>query len=480
MRSGSRISFDAVAASLLPDVNELSEEELDDFLDSDSDEVTRYYFESLATKIGEETRPSQRPRRRSRPRGLAPKTAQALAEYARSEIFSHFSGSGVDPSDAHAWAGTHIPARILREARLAGIADEHRAYILDGVFDALAETTCDYLTAPNAHVDTIWPLLESLEELGGEVSREPILASLFVARYVELATGHSATLTASLTWGVNELFERGPASQHLAGEVAAELVRLDRTDRSRSILHLIGRLRPRDQKRLPLHEMHDLDRAGKDFLRTLLEHVERSRRLFSASLRDDANRIDFTNALPSAFARLLYLARSTSAFTTVATTAAIKLALRGTYTPVARTAPRPRSAAVGHLCALVMDRVAGVHDGVVFPACEALEGMRDRFKAECASVMAALLPDARPLMRQALFVFMSEGYEESFRGRRQREVPKFVTAGGRIRFLPYGHRSEFSGFGRRAARLATIYPELRQNLEWMNERLEGWLLDANH
>jgi len=478
---GNGVYFDEIADGLLPDVNELSGSELDDLLDTESETLTRFYFDRLAKDIGETKAVQNRDVRAYSPQlsvDVVPKTVLALTEYARSQIFAHFRNASADTWNADAWRGTHLPARVLRQAEEAAAGPGHRAYLLNGIFDALEETTRGYLGVADAHLDDLWPLLECLEQLGSEASSEPMLADVYAKRYAMLATrGDSEALGCSFAWLVNELLERGRASQRLASQVAAELVRVDRTDRTRCILTLLLHLRPRDCRSFPVDEMHKMGKGCRRFVGSLVAHVERTKHLMSISLATDRpGRLSFDEVLPREFFQLLDLARHGSPLPAVSAMAAIKLSLRGAYAPLERAEPRARSAAISYICTVLVDRVAGREAGVAFPACEALEGLRDRFKRETGDAMAELLDGARPLVRQGAFVFIAEGYEESFRGRRQKEVPQFVDSRGRIRFFSHGHESDLNAFSRKAARLATHDPDLRQNLDWMNQRLQGWLL----
>jgi hypothetical protein len=475
-----KVDLDEIADTLLPEVNELSPGELDELLDTESDALTRHYFEVLAKDIRRSRRPQYHESDCAPTIDVVPKTIRALTEYVQSQMFVHFRNGSAHTWNEYAWSGTHVPARVMRQAGEAGAGPQHRAHLLNGIFDILEETTRSYLGVSDAYLDDLWPLLECLEQLGREVSSEPLLSSVYVRRYVALATAaDSPALACGLTWGVNELLERGRACQRLASQLAAELVRADPTDQVRCVIALLMHVRPRDRRRLPETEIRMMDKSGRDFMWSLLAHVQRTSELLSISFRvDRPGRISFGDALPREFFQLLYLARHGSALPAICAMAAIKLSLRGIYSPLEGGQVRTRSAAISYICALLLDRVAGREAGNGFSACEALEGLRDRFKGECADAMAELVATARPLVRQGIFVFIAEGYEVSFCGRRQTAVPHFVESRGRIRFVSTGHENDLNSFGRKVARFATRDPDLRQHIEWMNQRLEGWLLHS--
>jgi len=437
------VTTERVLHALLPDILELTPDELDELTGVDAATLVCRYYDSLAARAAlrhVRTLPAaaENPRIDGNVIAMPPSVGVVqMAELVASEIFVHFRNRTDGSWNDFSWDGTHLAAVAMRQAENAGVSRAERAYLLNAIFDAFAAAASGYVGGADARFDDLWPILEAFEELAAEVWHDQKLSDIYASRYAALATiVSSPVLTCLLAWGVNELLERGKKSMALASKVAERLLAADESDQVRCVLGMLVRLRPACRRYLPEDAMLETSRAADDLLRSLVAQVtSASRAVGAALLVAKTDRHSFAEIVPADLTQLIAVARDGTALAGVLAMAGIKLALRSLYQPLASTTGRARLSIVDYFCKLILLQIGEGRHGTAFLATESLEGLRDHFPNECARSMASVLSSASQALRQAAAVCIAEGYEERYGGKQQRAVPRFDARHGEVRFI---------------------------------------------
>jgi hypothetical protein len=464
------LAWQEIAEGLLPTIEELTVEELNDNLRAagvDPRDLVRRYYSTLGTAASVEGRtpipliPADE--MKAAPAG----NARLLGDLLASQMFALFRARRGGWNEKP-WEGTHVFGKTLRRARLARMLLEERVFLVNAGFGAIEEAIREVSADHAGQLDPFWPVLEALEEAAPEVTAEKALAECFASRYAALAVRCQVpALIPVLGWGINEFLERGLQSARLGSMIAHRLVDADTSDQIRCILAVLRVLRPAMRRRLP--NAPPESRAGRELLSSLFAQTHTASTLVAGV--SPSNRLSYPMILNSDFQELLRAMTADSPLAAVLAMGCVKLVLRS-FCGMLRSAPEDcRLPAVDFMCRTVVEQAVPTNNP--FLAIEAMEGIRDKFPEEFGLVMVRMLLAASPQLRQGIFICMSEGYEEDFGGRRQEDVPQFKLVGTAIRFMiPSAH--PLNQFGKRVARLATGDVALRVHLDWMNARLQLW------
>jgi hypothetical protein len=364
---------------------------------------------------------------------------------------------------ATAWDETHAIACRLRNA---GTLREQRAVILEtfehhGVAaDVLRTTRCA------VDLDAAWPLTESLEEAAIEVADQTSLWDVFSSAYASLAARSSTQFQCMLVHAVKELLERGAAAQHLAGRICAHMIAGDLSDDARVLLvHLANRFLI-----VKTHIGDALTPIPAD-LRHLYASIEELRYEALESfpkLRAAKEEFRYFESEPVVkLLESLHSGHQLSAFLSM-------YALGDVYlcgaTLVAQD-PRERQKIEHSLFAEKM--LERLRDDSLshFLTIETFEPIRERYPGFAAALMERLAPSVSASARQALFVCLVEGYEQSFHGARQKFVPYFDLH-PTPSFVP-GTPHDLDLFGSRICG-SEVAQDLRKPMKWANDRLLLW------
>lgn len=363
-----------------------------------------------------------------------------------------------------AWRATHGIAERIREAETLSA---RRAVIRDGFehLDVAADALRTWCAVDH---DAVWPVAESLEEAAIEVAQEPALWDEFGSAYADvmlcLPSGHQCMFV----HGVKELLHRGEAARHLAAVICRAILRSGPADEARLLIttlaHHHGVVWKAVEGELTQPLPSDLHHLAVDIEAARREALEIFPTLRAANVEATYFETSPVVALfehldgppPGAFLAMYALGDVYVCAGTLVTQdpAERQKAERSVFAE--RMLGRLRDDSASH-----------------FVTVETFEPFRDRYPVFAASLMARMTASATARARQALFVCLVEGYEDSFAGIRQRAVPHFELSGDAPRFVagaPHG----LDLYGERVCSGENAH-ELRPHMEWANRRLSRWV-----
>jgi hypothetical protein len=473
------LTWSGLADAELPDVNDLTMAELRELLrstGSDPDEIACGFYERLALEIVARRDPKSESLYvvdgGTRAGGV---NARALSDFVSSQLFVHYRPHTQVSWDRDAWSGTHLVAHALQGARRHGMSLDDRTSVLEGAFGAVERVLGERVTGPSAAMDSVWPILECLEETATEVTDEPALVEFFAERYARLlGVDASPVVVPVLGWGMNEFLERGERSAELASHMARAMLATNASEQIACLVYLLRELRPSSRRYLP--EVGSLSAASRDLMTSLLAQVKSARVLLRNTVEGlDPKDVAFDGLVNDDFQQILSLTRSSVPLAATLAMMAVKLVLQE-FCGVLKSVPEERHLPlVTFMCRQVVECVSDEHSA--FLAIEAVEGVRDKYPREAAIAMGDLLLAAPPNLRQGLFVCTIEGYEERYGGERQPAVPAYVRHDGRLRFETQS-ADPLDEFTRKAAALAESDEDMVAHLEWANARWNLWSSEA--
>jgi hypothetical protein len=375
-----------------------------------------------------------------------------------------FFSSRADDASFPAWHDTHVLAEALRHAKTAAA---QVAVIRDG-FEHLDFAAGALSVHHGADLDAAWPLAECLEELGTAVAHIPALWETYAAGCGEVSARASAAHQCMISHSIKELLDRGPATLELAGMTAREILRHEASEEVRVLLVRLANRDTNFRKRLG-QEVDHLIPTG---LRHLLVDIESARHeaieIFPKLRARKAESSYFeTPEVKALFARAdvdpLSSFLAMYALGDVYVCAGMLIAQD----------PVERQRAEYHIFSERMLSRLRDDSASHFLTVETFEPFRDRYPLYAASLMAELTESVSARARQALFVCLVEGYEESFRGKIQPIVPRFhLEFMGAPKFVP-GFPHSLDHYCERVCSSAIAH-DLRPQMEWANQRLAQW------
>lgn len=122
------------------------------------------------------------------------------------------------------WEDSHFPAKQLQQVTTQACQEP----ILHSWFDRFAELISQAEGIPS--IDSTWPMLESLEDMGTIVCKDSFLREVFAERYVSLCHISKPVTKQQLIVGLSELRTRGTASLKLSEQIVARLQNLKGVD----------------------------------------------------------------------------------------------------------------------------------------------------------------------------------------------------------------------------------------------------------
>jgi hypothetical protein len=308
-----------------------------------------------------------------------------------------------------AWSQIFFPAQMM--GPLSRLFPNQRK-VLNGVFDGLEKALREFVRHGSVSYDSLWPLLELIELLAGEVSRVPALHALFARRYVGMyEIDDDPVLQSALTWLINELVERGEASVSMAlricrgllegkGPIPSTVIRL--VARARPVLDQEFSAAPAFQSPLP-----------KD-VSSLIELSQEARNRIADKIRTKGRGITSGSLIPlldPLVQRLFDLKRGER----VTALAATKEALKFMCKKLGKHKERG-GAVIQDVCAHMLEQVNDRPRRQAFLTIEACEAIRDKAPFDCAVAMADFAPRASPRLAIGIWNCIAEAFEEAVDG----------------------------------------------------------------
>jgi hypothetical protein len=228
---------------------------------------------------------------------------------------------------------------------------------------------------------------------------------------------------------------------------------------------MVKYLRPKELGRLPARVARTIDEGAEALLRPVLDRVE--------AARSDLDRAPL-DQLGDPFTPFLDAIRRTEPLEVLIGLGSLKTLLKHTMDRLRPLQSETRESTIQMLCEAIFLPTSGRKNRPVFPCVEAAEAIRDPFPAECAGVMATLMPRVDPRIRQGFVLCLSEGYEEDYRGKSQVRVPSFRFKGPAAARFTFPKSHPLDVFGFQFAMSFTGTAQDAQLMHWFNARLENW------
>jgi hypothetical protein len=390
------------------------------------------------------------------PRVVRPAAARVFAGTRRRSIEARVQEV---PHETAPWRGF-----FCREAEILSY-NTSAATVVHEAFEHLGAVAGDLRIHCAADLDAVWPSAECIVEAGIEVAAHPTMWRPFTKRLAEIHEQSGTASRCMLVHVLHQLFALGPATAEIATASALEFLRTFSSPDARMLLiRLVQRHTPlRDAVRADLglvdsktrEKVARIDGAKHEILENFPElRVRRAEGGFFV-MQPVAMLIDLLAAdVLSSFLAMYALGE---AYLCAATLIAQD--------------PKPRQKEQHAVFSeYILQQLRSVQ-GSLFLTVGSLEPVRDRYPRFAATMMASLIERLAPDARAALFVSIVEGYERSFRGVRQAEVPRFELEGS-PRFEA-GAQHGLDVFGSRVCD-SPIAEELRPHMKWANERLGRW------
>jgi hypothetical protein len=408
--------------------------------------------------------------KRARPR--ADRWLLAAIRNAFLEIRDSFAGDD-DRVILQAWRSSHIPPLALRR----GTPKEAPA-LLAATFDEITSLLSD---VPHERItyDRLWTILELLEELAAVVVRIHGLSRIYARLYARLVIdARSPFVMCALTWGINELLERGAGSAKLALDIARLVLDEGCSAETSSVLQILGDLRA---DLVPLLDAHQLPGKSEDAAR--LRHRASDAAL--AAQRAIVRLARQGRTLQTLPAEVLAIVRQLDASAPldgILAMAGVKLVVRALWRTRESLPLRNHRAFIHRLCAALLD----VNAASAFLRIEAAEAIRDKWTPVCIAEMVHVFPRGSALMRQGIMVCVAEGYEEHYAGELKRSLPFYEL--NPVRYKPVARRvasqkmlRQLDAFGSALARFARTRPAdetFALYAAWFDDRIEPMLKRA--
>ncbi|HEX8170650.1 MAG TPA: hypothetical protein VF824_08935 [Thermoanaerobaculia bacterium] len=388
-------------------------------------------------------------------------TAILKKDALRRDFFSIASTGGEMGSPALSWHATHRASQLLRDAFRCG-PNVRATFIVAST--QLSDVASKLRVCASDDLDALWPFAEAVVETGAEAARDACLWDDFSTWFAGAAASSPPTLQCMFVHALRQLFVLGPDARELATISALETLRRDPSPEARMLLIRFA------------HHNDQLQSAG----RNLLGIVDtETRRTFSEI---DAAKHDALQNFPK-----LRRQRAERGFFCTSSVATLMAALREdtlsrllamdalaevylcAATLIAQD-PKPRQK---EQHAIFAARIAQqLRDEPRFLTIGSLELVRDRYPRFAALLLASLVDGALDEVRAAIFVCVAVGYERSFAGETQARTPTFQLDADAPSFRAATPHA-LDVFGHRVCESACA-EELRQNMRWLNQRLERW------
>jgi hypothetical protein len=378
------------------------------------------------------------------------------------------------------WAGTSVGRELLAAARARSGGADREPALLDGIFDGVESALSRIVASPGVSFDDAWVVYEALEETAQVVAAgTPSLGDRFAARVAAAVASIASPIVAGgLTWGVNELLERGPSSAALAIRVARALL-ADPLPLVCDVMYTLTTLRRPLADALAASGHSEVLAARAIAARAYLSEADAAVTGLDASLALAGDAPLDLGALLAPLAPLL---------------AKIHAGARAPAEGILAMAAIKRPLAC--LCRAIGDRpdrealVTGVCDAFLAPlaergACsaflvvEALEVVRDVYPEETAAMMADRLVRVQPDVACGLGVCIAEGIEKELGADPARRPPRFTVhddpgSARRCEFEDGAPPSAFGDFGRRSLHAAEAHEDIAGVWKWCAARLRGY------
>jgi hypothetical protein len=357
-----------------------------------------------------------------------------------------------------AWSASHLSAFAARTARRSGELASKKVIVRTFRGLACALTAMKHRDG-RLTFDAIWPIIEALEELAAVICSSAALRVAFAECYGRLvADQRDPVVTCGLTWGINELLERGSDSCRLARRVTQQVLAADCSDASNALLLFMSKLRPRTDW---LVRNVQFSPAGTIIVSDFLQLARSASEEISRILAGRAGN-------PRSLSQIIESFDHSSAISGILAMASLKIAFRTACTRSIAT--KNAETGLRRLFDTIVAK-ATLPNGSVFLAIEAIEAIRDKFPRWCAEAMAERVTGAAPALRIGLFVCLAEGYEEIHAGRLQRRIPRFIATQPGVRFQACTPKTaDLDFFGQRIAELSNAGVLLADETEWANKR----------
>jgi hypothetical protein len=376
------------------------------------------------------------------------------------------TNSAAPPHPPQTWHQTHAIALQLGQAPTLG---EKRAVIAEG-FEHLGVAADALRTRCAVDLDAAWPLTECAEEAAIEAAANPGTWDAYARGYASLVERSSPALQCMLVHGVKQLLERGADAQRLAADVCAAVLETDPSDDARMLVLRLAHRFPAVRVRIADAPEHTIGSELRDRFAAIEETRHEALQTF-ARLRATRDESQYFESAP--VTKLLGLLHGDPLSTFLS-----MYALGDVYLCAAMFVtqdPKERQKAEHSIFAeKMLDRLRD-ESASHFLTVETFEPIRERYPSFAAALMARLAPHVSSPAQQALLICLAEGYEQAFGGKRQAIVPRFELDGA-PRFVPAA-ANELDLFGERFCGAANA-GELREPLQWLNDRLSLWLTAA--
>jgi hypothetical protein len=318
-----------------------------------------------------------------------------------------------------------------------------------------------------ADLDAAWPSAECVVEAGIEVAAHPSMWRPFTKRLGEIHGQSGPALQCMLVHALHQLLTLGPGIAAVAAAGAREFLGTASSPEARMLLIRLA------QRHAALRGAVDEDLgpvdAGTREKAALIDAAKHEALENFPGLRARRAEGGFFAMEPVAMLIELLTADTLSSFLAMYALGEVYLCAA---TLIAQD-PAPRQK---EQHAVFRERILQQlqsASGSLFLTVGSLEPVRDRYPRFAASMMASLVHRLRPDARAALFVSVVEGYERSFHGLRQANVPRFRLKGSPQFEAGAPHGLDVFGL---SVCDSPIAEELRPHMQWANERLGRWSL----